>query len=163
MTRLILGAAFLFGLTASAWAGLPGTSADGAGVDPAAAFRHWLQHAVRGNAVAQFELGKAYAGGRSLPEDLAEAARWFHKAAVQGHVRAQYNLAILYRNGLGVRRNDVRAHVWFSLAAAGFGYGLRHDRAARMRDHIAAHLSPAERAKAERLVRTMTLMFDAGF
>src|SRR5215472_6965852 len=41
-------------------------------------------------------------GGRGVPQDYAEAAKWFRKAADQGNADAQYGLGLLYFKGLAV-------------------------------------------------------------
>ena len=73
------------------------------------------------------------------------------------------NLGILYLKGAGVPRDGVQAHVWLSLAADGFGYGQRHDKAAELRNGTARLLTPAQRLEAEEMYRTMMLMFESGF
>jgi hypothetical protein len=121
------------------------------GATAAEIFRQWLPDALRGDAVAQFEIGRAFATGASRPEDLAEAARWYRLAADQGSARAQHDLAMLYTKGLGVPQDYVQAYVWFDLAATRFGEGRRHDQAAEMRDMMAAFLTPEQLAEAKRL------------
>ncbi len=122
--------------------------------EKADAFRTWLPQALRGDSLAQFELGAAFSTGRSEPEDFAEAVRWFEKAAHQGNPRAQNGLAILYSRGLGVRRNYLEAYVWWDLAAERFEHGLRREQAIELRDLVAAFMTPEQRAQAKRLAET---------
>lgn len=117
---------------------------------PAQVFRQWLPAALAGDARAQYELGRVYADGAVTREDMAEAARWYKMAADQGSARAQQDLAILYNKGLGVPQDYVQAYVWFDLAAVRFGTGQRYDRAAEMRDMMAAFLTPEQLAEAKR-------------
>lgn len=42
--------------------------------------------AQRGDAAAQFELGRRYYRGEGAPQNRVIAARWFRRAADQGHV-----------------------------------------------------------------------------
>ena len=51
-----------------------------------------LKDAEQGNSWAQFNLGNAYATGKGVPKDEAEAVRWFRKAAEQGNPFAQQAL-----------------------------------------------------------------------
>ncbi len=81
-----------------------------------------------------------------MPADLAAAARWYHRAAEQGEAVAQLNLGDLYSRGSGVLRDLVQAYMWLPLAAA---QGRRW--ADRRRREVAAGMTAAERAEAERL------------
>ena len=49
--------------------------------------------AQRGDARAQFELGRRHYHGSGAPPDQGAASRWFRRAADQGHVVAQIYLA----------------------------------------------------------------------
>jgi TPR repeat protein len=48
------------------------------------ALRNWGPLAQRGDAVAQFNLGRMYARGEGVARDLPEAYKWFTLAAVGG-------------------------------------------------------------------------------
>ncbi len=117
------------------------------------AMRWYRKAADRGHAFAQANLGAMYANGDGVPQDYAEAARWFRKAADQGHATAQYNLGVVYANGWGVRRTYVQAHMWFSLAAAQASRPDTRDTANGWRDAVAAKMTAAQIAEAERLAR----------
>ena len=106
--------------------------------------------AEAGDANAQLLLGFMYANGEGVPEDDAEAVLWFRLAAEQGNVRAQSSLGAKYGDGDGVVQDDARAYLWLNLAAAA---SQGDDRARRVenRDLVAARLSPADRAAAQRL------------
>jgi TPR repeat protein len=52
----------------------------------------------------------------------------------------------MYMNGQGVPQDLVQAHMWFNLAAAG-GYAD----AQKSRDSVAAKMTPAQIAEAQRL------------
>jgi TPR repeat protein len=58
--------------------------------------------AEKGDAKAQFNLGKIYFHGQGVPQDYAEAVRWYRKAADQGYANAQYALGFMYHKGQGV-------------------------------------------------------------
>ncbi|MHB0774699.1 tetratricopeptide repeat protein [Halomonas sp. WWR20] len=73
--------------------------------------------AERGDAHAQYSLGRMYARGQGLAQDYPEAARWYRKAAEQGLTEAQYALGSLYANGEGLPRDPVKALRWMIQAA----------------------------------------------
>jgi len=104
--------------------------------------------AERGNADAQMKLGFLYVAGGGIPQDYATAAKWFHLAADQGQPNAQCFLGLMYFEGRGVPRDYVSAHMWLNFAAAG---GIED--AVQYRDALAAKMSPAQIAKAQRLAR----------
>ena len=106
-----------------------------------------------GHAGAQFNLGIMYSKGRGVPQDYAEAVKWSRKAADQGHAGAQFNLGVMYHNGWGVPQDYVEAHMWYNLAASRFPAGEARDRFAKARDDLAARMTPAQIAEAQRLAR----------
>jgi len=107
--------------------------------------------AEAGDASAQFNLGLMYDLGLGVAEDDGEAVRWYRMAAEQGYAAAQFNLGVIYADGEGVVQDDARAYLWLNLAVAA---SQGDDRARRVegRDLVAARLSPAYRAAAQRLV-----------
>jgi len=114
----------------------------------------WLRKsAEQGFASAQSNLGAMYAEGRGVAQDGAEAVRWYAKAAEQGLAAAQYNLGELYELGRAVPRDVAEAYYWFALAAAVEPSGPVHDEAVNYRDRIAAQLTPAQIAEAQKRVQ----------
>ena len=73
--------------------------------------------AARGDAQAQYDLAAAYACGRGVRADAAQAAQWFRKAAEQGHVQSMSVLGWMYMAGRGLARDDARALEWLTKAA----------------------------------------------
>ena len=65
------------------------------------------------------------------------------------------NLGIMYAVGCGVPQDDVEAHMWFSLAAAQFS-GQNRDGMVEARDAVAARMTAAQIAKAQRRAREWT-------
>ena len=107
------------------------------------------EQAERGDADAQFYLGFRYAaGGRGVPRDDKEAARWFRAAAEQGEVDSQILLGGMYKDGKGVPQDHVRALMWYLVAAS-----LGEESAPERRDDIAEKMTPEQIAEAERLAR----------
>ena len=55
--------------------------------------------ADQGDAIGQFNLGRAYYKGHGVPQDFAEAARLFRMAADQGDADAQTALDVMNEKG----------------------------------------------------------------
>ncbi|MFN8627642.1 MAG: tetratricopeptide repeat protein [Candidatus Binatia bacterium] len=123
--------------------------------DYATALRLITPLAERGSASAQYNLGLLYERGLGVPQDFVEAARWIGKAADQGFPKAQLALGNMHSLGLGVPRDWVQAYKWFNLAASRFPAAEAKDRdlALKLRDRVAAAMTPEETAKAQKLVR----------
>jgi uncharacterized protein len=116
----------------------------------------WYRKAAeQGVAAAQHNLGVMYDNGQGVVQDDAEAVMWYRKAAAQRHAPAQHNLGVMYADGRGVPQDYVQAHMWFSLAVARFTASESEDRkkAIRDRDRVAAKMTAAQIAEAERLAR----------
>ncbi len=111
------------------------------------ALEAWRPLAEAGDAEAQIALAGLYRDGLGAPADLAAAARWYHRAAGQGEAVAQLNLGDFYSRGAGVPRDLVQAHLGLALAAA-----LGRRWGARRRAEVAAAMTAAEMAEAERLL-----------
>jgi TPR repeat protein len=122
--------------------------------DFTAAIRIIRPLAEQGNPIAQYNLGYMYAHGQGVAEDDTEAMNWLHKAAEQGYSAAYYSLAVMYEHGQGVIQDYVQAYVWFSLAVAGASASepRRRKNAVSVRDRLAARMSPAQIAQAQKLV-----------
>jgi TPR repeat protein len=69
------------------------------------AFEWWMKAAVRGDSMAEYNIGRCYAVGEGVTKDMREAIRWYESAAAKGHSDAQYNLAACYGTGNGVTKN----------------------------------------------------------
>ena len=112
----------------------------------------WYRRAAnQGNSDAQRALGRLYHFGHGVPQDDSVAARWILKAADQGNASAQNLLGTLYDNGVGVPQDYVQAHKWVNLAAAGSSDSEVRKEAATNRENIAARMTPAQIAEAQRL------------
>ncbi|MBM3518860.1 MAG: sel1 repeat family protein, partial [Alphaproteobacteria bacterium] len=83
--------------------------------------------------------------------DDAEAARWYRLAAEQDLAQAQNNLGVMYEYGRGVPQDYVQAHKWYNLAAS--RSPASDDVAVKNRDIVAAKMTPAQIAEAQRLAR----------
>jgi len=123
--------------------------------DYATALRVWKPLAEQGNAVAQFNLGVMYHHGRGVPQDDAEAVKWSRRAAEQGYAHAQAYLGLMYSLGQGVPQDYVEAHKWLNLAASRYPANEKEkrDRAVEGRDIVAAKMTAAQIAEAQRQAR----------
>jgi hypothetical protein len=77
----------------------------------------WLAEAKKGNADAQYYVGKIYEGGLGTTPDYKAAASWYEKAAATGHSASQYSLGNLYEKGLGVSPDSNKAFNLYRKAA----------------------------------------------
>jgi TPR repeat protein len=73
--------------------------------------------AERGDAEAQYRIGRMYEFGNGYPQDKAQGIAWIRKAAAQGHADAQQELGVIYATGDGVKQDNVQAVAWFRKAA----------------------------------------------
>ncbi len=65
-------------------------------VNMMAAFYQLYNHAILGDAQAQFELGQMFQYGISVPQNDQSAIAFYQNSAQQGHLGAEYNLGMLY-------------------------------------------------------------------
>jgi TPR repeat protein len=123
--------------------------------DYAEAVKWYRKAADQGNAAAQYNLGLMYDNGHGVPQDYAEAVKWYRKAAERGVATAQNNLGFMYGNGQGVPQDYVQAHKWYNLAGARFPASETENRnkAVENRDLVAALMTPAQIAEAQKLAR----------
>lgn len=84
--------------------------AEAAGWDRAAA--------ERGHALAQHNMGRNYACGNGVVQDLVEAVHWYRLAAEQGAACAQVNLGQCILAGRGVGRDVAAGLRWLESAAS---------------------------------------------
>jgi len=135
--------------------------ASGRGVsqDQARAIEWFRKAADQGYASAQFSLGLRYAKGEGVAQDSARAAGWFRKAGDQGNAGAQYSLGLNYYLGLGVPQGFVQAYMWTSLSVA-LATGDDQNKYAKMRDTIAAKMTPTQLAEAQRLAQAWMEAFE---
>ena len=73
--------------------------------------------AEKGDAVAQYNLGRCYAKGQGVATNEVEAVKWCRKAAEQNYRAAQYSLSVCYADGRGVAKDEAEAVKWYGKAA----------------------------------------------
>ena len=86
--------------------------------DYKAAVAAWQPMAIKGNPVAQNNLGILYLDGKGVKQDTSEAVRYLSLSAAAGSSLGQNNLGGLYREGKGVPRDYPKAAQWFMASAA---------------------------------------------
>jgi TPR repeat protein len=118
--------------------------------DYSAAASSLFRAAERGDRRAQAQLCFMYTYGRGVPQSDAEASSWCRRAAFQGDAEAQYMLGLLYNKGHGVPEDFVEAYKWLDLAAAR-ATGPKRDFSYRIRDAVAAKMTPEQVARAQAL------------
>jgi hypothetical protein len=74
--------------------------------------------AEAGDAIAQFDLAKAYMSGTGVATDPSMGLVWLQKSAAQDYFGAEYALGRMYQNGLGkLPKDQHEAASWFRKAA----------------------------------------------
>jgi uncharacterized protein len=131
-------------------------SGHGVPQDSAKAAEWYRRAADQGNIAAQYNLSVAYFNGWGVTRDYAQAVKWFQKAADQDYTDAQTALGMMYAQGAGIPQDYVQAYMWFNLAALRAASGDRRDMAAKNRDEVAAKMTPAQIAEAQKLAREWT-------
>ena len=121
--------------------------------DHAASVDALKTRAAQGSAEAQVNLGLMYYKGQGIPQDYAEALKWFRLAAAQGDAEAQFNLGVMYHNGQGIPQDYVQALKCFNLAAATSTKPDLHNLAVQSRDKVAARMTAAQIAEAQKRAR----------
>ena len=140
--RFLVVVMWLFASAAPVWGDDQATSVDSI-----------RERAAQGDAAAQNILGAMYHDGQGVPQNYAEAFKWYRRAAAQGDAAAQFNVGFLYSQGNGGPQDDVEAYKWFTLAAATYTEKQFRDGAVQARDRVAARMTPALIAEAQKLVR----------
>jgi TPR repeat protein len=133
--------------------GLMYRKGEGVSQDYVQALKWFKLAAAQGEAESQFSLGLMYRKGEGVSQDDTEALKWYRLAAAQGHARAQGNLGAMYADGEGIPQDYVQAHKWFNLAAATSTGKEDRDKAVKARDLVAARMTPAQIAEAQKLAR----------
>lgn len=117
------------------------------------AFKWFQKSADHGHAKTQYNLGRMYYEGKGVPQDYAEALRWYRRSAEQGNAKAQYSLGMMYASGQVVTADLVQAHLWFNLAGSRASDPKTREAATGNRDSVAAMMTSAQIAEAQRLAR----------
>jgi len=108
--------------------------------NPAHARRLWARLAVKGNTLAQYNLGILYNSGKGVPREYDLAMKWFATAAKSGFGPAFVNLAIMHEHGLGTRKSPETAFAYLTVASTALPPGRCRETAVRQRQAISAAL-----------------------
>jgi TPR repeat protein len=120
----------------------------------------WFRKAAdQGDAIAQYQLGKMYLSGHGVPQNYVEAFKWIQGSAELGYAKAQYHTGVMYKLGQGVPENKVLAYMWFSVAISR-SYFPDNRKATTARHDVAAKMTPAEIAEAQRLAQGWKLKIE---
>lgn len=106
----------------------------------AAAHRVWSGLAIKGHALAQYNLGIMYVEGMGIARDYDLAMKWFGSAAESGFAPALVNLAVMHENGQGVRADREAALAYLVVASTALPPGKCRESAVRRRQAISASL-----------------------
>jgi len=123
--------------------------------DYAAAIKEYRPLAERGNAEAQYRIGRMYEFGQGYPQDKAQGIAWIRKAAAQNHADAQQELGFIYASGDGVKRDDAQAVAWFRKAAtqgnatAQYNLGLLYAKGQGVQEDLAQAIAWWRKAAAQ--------------
>jgi uncharacterized protein len=145
---------------------------DGVTPDFAEAIKWYSKAADHDSPYAQNIVGIAYEHGMSVAQSDRDAFAWYRRAANNVYDFStltlmhgpQYNLALLYASGRGVPQDNIQAYMWFTLAARlgdvrsptpqGVStFGASSETSIEQRNKLAAHMTGAEIAKAEKLAQ----------
>ena len=128
---------------------------EGRGVqqDYAESIKWFYRVAEKGHAAAQRNLGLMYLLGHGVEQDSNQAITWYRRAADQGDAVAQCKLGEMYQKGQGVTSDFVAAYQRYSLAASNENEAEIVKDAVKNRDLIAAMMTDAQIAQAERQAR----------
>jgi hypothetical protein len=140
--------------------------------NPSEGARWLLKSAEQGHVRAQCDLGVMYQKGFGVDQSYEDCLKWYRMAANHGDALGQHNLGSLNAKGFRLKgvgffdrtgfaftkatQDFVEAYKWFSLAGA---RGL--SRSLKDRAIIKRRMSPAQIAKAERLVQEYETVLPA--
>lgn len=104
--------------------------------------------AVKGDARAQYELGRLYYQGLGVSQNYNEASHWYSRSGRQGNADAQYSLGNMFLMGEGVDQDDAKAIAWYEKAADQGHVAARHnvDNLKRVTKKTSASTEEIERA-----------------
>lgn len=162
ITSLLLTA--LIAVSFTAHAGLNEGLAAYDRAEYATALKELTPLAEKGNAQAQYRLGKMFNLGQGMPPDKKEAAKWFHMAAQQGLAEAQGALGYLCLVGDGVSQNSDLALEWTLKAAeqgdatAQFNLSVMHGEQFGIRKDPAESLKWLRKAADQRHIEAMNTL-----
>jgi uncharacterized protein len=97
------------------------------------AFALLRPEAERGQAKAQYLVGRMYEDGFGVEQNYGEAARWYRAAAEQGDPLAQHALSVFYAVGWGIAADPAESVKWLRRSAEQGYYYAGNDLGSRYR------------------------------
>ena len=85
--------------------------------DKLAGIRDLMGKAAKGDADAEFTIGKYYYEGSGVVLDKSEAVKWMERAANHGIAEAQTWVGIHYWDGIDVKMDEAKGMMWLQKAA----------------------------------------------
>lgn len=93
------------------------------------AFTIWMAYAQKGNANAQYNIGRCYDIGNGVSQDLEQANSWYLKSAEQGDPQAYFSLSLLHENATFMHHDTNAAKDYLDKAVKlGAPYAAEHHR-----------------------------------
>ncbi len=121
----------------------------------------WYQMAAEsGNALAEYQLGRAFSNGLGVEKNESEAMAHYKKAADHGRADAQFELGNAYANGTGVAPDNGEAYFWLSLVAQQGGNPPLKMSGQSARDRVAKTLSRTEISEQDARIRAWKPISD---
>ena len=119
----------------------------------------YTKAADQGDTWAINNLAMLYSYGKGVEADEQKANDLYLQAAHLGHFQAQYNLGARYASGRGFDVDLIASYFWFERSKLGAS-GLNQERANKMIDTIAAHMTPEEISAAQTRVQEIFKQVD---
>ncbi len=127
-------------------------TAEAPAVPPKPLRERLLERAKKGDADAQFDLGKNYETGRiGLPRDPVQAEHWYQEAANQNDPYAEASLGIMLNFGRGIPVDVVQAFALYQRAVM-HSKGADRDSIQELRDNLAKRLTKQQLAESQRVL-----------
>ena len=134
---------------------LPSSSFAGMSPEEVKAFEGYKAEALKGDPLAQGNLGGCYYLGSGVAKDLVEAVKWYRMAADQGSALGQASLGGCYYLGRGVAKDEIEGYAYFNLA------GITNEEARRLRDVLKKKLSPEAVLRGQQRTKELQKEIDA--
>ena len=128
---------------------LPSPAHAGMSPEEIKAFEGYKAGALKGDPLAQGNLGGCYYLGTGVAKDFVQAVSWYRKAADQGSAMGQASLGGCYSLGRGVVKDEIEGYAYFNLA------GITYAEARRIRDVLKKKLSPEAVSRGEQRTKEL--------
>jgi TPR repeat protein len=86
-------------------------------------FNKYLESAMKGDPMAQYNLGRCYQYGQGVTQSYVKAFEWYYKSAINECAEGQNSLGECYYHGIGTTKDYFKTYEWYSKSANN-GYAL---------------------------------------